>query len=310
MIDILSNDKRRILILTYPKGASTSLRTILLPQWEQRLDTELNQFGERWILDESVRHDQVFDILEKYKGYTMYAFCREPVDRWSSTLLFLMQTKWDLFYSEISDTGQRITDSINADYLVKLVSTMVLINNKACHFDDVHMWRPLFTLLLIKVLHGDKVHLMQLDQMEKLVCDIHDVKRQTFYKNNEAISGYEKGHGYTSNQTHIPTLSTKWKSIVPYAIRNDEVLSPVRNYLSIDNEIYERVVSSGENATDVLLDVLTDERHSEAIGHLGHRDLVLGVNDFKKPLEKFEVLIPQEGDLYNTVKTSRGRFSR
>jgi hypothetical protein len=213
-----------------------------------------------------------------------------------------MQTKWDLFYSEISDVGQQITDNIHDDYLVKLVSTLVAINNNTCHFENVHMWRPLFTLLLVKILHGDNVHLMHLDQMENVVCDIHDVKRQTFSRANEATSGYFEGHGYTSNQTHIPTLSTKWKSIVPSAIRNEEVLAPVRNYLSIDCQIYERVVLACENANDVLLEILTD-------GEVYHNPgLRFGPKDFQKPLEQFVQQIPQEGEPYDTVITSMGRF--
>ena len=307
MIDILKNNKHKILMLTYPKGASTSLRRILLPAPHEKSITDLNQFGEKWILDASLRTDQLFPILEKHKDYTIYAFCREPIDRWSSTLLFLMQTKWDLFYSEISNTGQEITDNIDADYLIKLVSTLISINNNSCNFDNVHMWRPLFTLLQIKALYGDNVHLMQLDQMEKVVCDIHGVERQTFQKANSATTGYELGHGFTSNQAHIPTLSSKWKSIVPHAIRNEEALKTVKNYLSVDNEIYKRVVLSGENANDVLLNILTGPKHDGSKWHASSFidntiTTNFGINDFQAPLEQFLQLIPKEGDLHNAVK--------
>ena len=313
MIDILTNDNRKILMLTYPKGASTSLRTILLPSTGH--NTDVNQFGERWILEEGLRHTEVFDALKKYSDYTMYAFCREPVDRWSSTLLFLMQTKWDLFYSEISDTGQQIADNINANYLITLVSNMVAINNNSGHFGNVHMWRPLFTLLQIKILYGDNMHLMQLDQMENIICDIHDVERQPFKRSNEAMAGYNDGHGYTSNQTHIPTLSTKWQSIVPYAIRNEESLEPVRNYLAVDNEIYRRVVLGGEDATDVLISILTKVKSESSflepiIFDDADNHTNLGINDFQSPLKAFLELIPQFSDLYNIVVTSVGRFDR
>lgn len=314
MIDVLRNNKHKILMLTYPKGASTSLRRILLPPYHQSPSPDLNQFGEEWLLDPSLLPNQLFPILEKYKDYTIYAFCREPVDRWSSTLLFLMQTKWDLFYSEISDTGQQIANNIDADYLIKLVSTLISINNNSCHFNDVHMRRPLFTLLQIKALYGDNVHLMQLDQMEKVVCDIHGVEAQTFQKANGAITGYELGHGYTSNQTHIPTLSSKWQSIVPHAIRNEEALKPVKNYLSVDNEIYKRVVLDDENANDVLLNILTGPRHdgSKWVKWIGPHFIKTdsGIGDFKEPLEHFLELIPQEGDLYNAGRKSIADFTK
>ena len=299
MIDVLINNKHKILMLTYPKGASTSLRRILLPAPHESSVTNLNQFGEEWLLDASLLPNQLFPTLEKCKDYTIYAFCREPVDRWSTTLLFLMQTKWDLFYSEISDAGQQIADNINADYLIKLVSTLISINNNSCCFNDAHMQLPLFTLLQIKALYGDNVHLMQLDQIENVVCDIHGVERQTFQKANSATAGYELGHGYTSNQTHIPTLSSKWQSIVPHAIRNEGALKPVKNYLSVDNEIYKRVVLGNENANDVLLNILIGHRHdgSKWVRWIERDDS--DMRDFKGPLEQFLKLIPQKSDLHN-----------
>ena len=49
MFDFLVNDKLKTICLTYPKGASTSIRTILMPRFEDsELGINVNEFGEKW----------------------------------------------------------------------------------------------------------------------------------------------------------------------------------------------------------------------------------------------------------------------
>lgn len=85
MLDVLVNDKLKTICLTYPKGASSSVRTILMPHFDNRL-LGTNEFGEKWILNESVSNGEIHQHLANYPDYKIYAFCREPVDRWATGL--------------------------------------------------------------------------------------------------------------------------------------------------------------------------------------------------------------------------------
>ena len=217
MLDILVNDNLKTICLTYPKGASSSIRTILMPQFKKR-ELGVNEFGEKWILNESGYPDsEIHKHLANYPDYKIYAFCREPVDRWATGLLFMMHTHWDLFYSDISNAGQEIADNASDEYIRQLVLTMISINNNRCDFNDVHMHRPLFTLLQIKLLHSD-VHLIPLSLMENILCDIHSVPRQKFERVNTSDDGYERGHGHHDNSAFIAKLHTRWRQIIVNAV--------------------------------------------------------------------------------------------
>ena len=256
MLDVLVNNKLKTICLTYPKGASSSVRTILMPRFDNRL-LGTNEFGEKWILTESVSDGEIHQHLANYPDYKIYAFCREPVDRWATGLLFMMHTKWDLFYSDVSNAGQEIADNASDEYIRQLVSSMVSINNQQCDFNDVHMYRPLFTLLQIKLAHSD-VHLIPLSLMEDILCDIHTVPRQTFHRSNTSDDGYERGHydHHHDNSKFITKLHTKWKQVISDAIRSHPDFLPVSDYLSIENKVYNQLVVDGQNAESIFLEIL------------------------------------------------------
>ena len=62
MLDVLVNDNLKTICLTYPKGASSSVRTILMPHFDDRL-LGTNEFGEKWILTESVSDGEIHQHL-------------------------------------------------------------------------------------------------------------------------------------------------------------------------------------------------------------------------------------------------------
>ena len=267
MFDFLVNDKLKTICLTYPKGASTSIRTILMPRFEDsELGINVNEFGEKWILDDQIPDSEVHSHLAKYPDYKIYAFCREPVERWVTGLLFIMHTHWDLFYSDVSNAGQQISDNASNEYIKQLVLTMVSINNQRCDFNDVHMHRALFTLLQIKLIRGDFAHLMPLSSIDGVLCDIHNAPRQTFAKENTSVDGYERGHGHHDNSKFIPKLHSRWKEVIINAVREQEDFSAVDDYLSIENKVYKQQVQSGQDAGDIFNQILDGTSCSRATG--------------------------------------------
>lgn len=256
MLDVLVNDKLKTICLTYPKGASSSIRTILKPG---NGETPFNNaLGNEWILDETILQTVIHKHLAKYPDYKIYAFCREPVERWATGLLFIMHTKWDLFYSDVSNAGQDIADNASNEYIKQLVSSMISINNYRCDFNDIHLWRPLFTLLQIKLIHGDRVHLMPLSAMERVLCDIHDSPRQEFIQINTSADGYSRGHGHHDNSSFIANLHNRWKQVIVNAVVKDKDFVAVSNYLSIENKIYQEQVLSGQDAESIFFKILDD----------------------------------------------------
>jgi len=256
MLDVLVNDNLKTICLTYPKGASSSIRTILMPPSPHDHSLSVNKFGEKWILDETIDNSVIHKHLARYSDYKIYAFCREPVERWATGLLFIMHTKWDLFYSDVSNAGQEIADNASNEYIKQLVSSMISINNYRCDFNDIHMHRELFTLLQIKLIHSDRVHLMPLSSMEGVLCDIHNAPRQEFIQINTSADGYSRGHGHYDNSLFISKLHDRWKQVIVNAVREQEDFSAVSNYLSIENKIYQQQVLSGQNAESILLEIL------------------------------------------------------
>jgi len=254
MLDVLVNHKLKTICLTYPKGASTSLRSVLLPRFDNQNNT-LNEFNQEWTLHSSINNGAIHTHLANYEDYTIYAFCREPVDRWATGLLFMMHTHWDLFYSDISNAGQEIADNASDEYIRQLVLTMISINNNRCDFNDVHMHRPLFTLLQIKLLHSD-VHLIPLSLMENILCDIHSVPRQKFERVNTSDDGYERGHGHHDNSAFIAKLHTRWRQIIVNAVHGHPDFFPVSNYLSIENKVYNQLVVDGHRAEYIFQGIL------------------------------------------------------
>ena len=254
MLDVLVNDNLKTICLTYPKGASSSIRTILMPQFKKR-ELGVNEFGEKWILNESVSDGEIHKHLANYPDYKIYAFCREPVERWATGLLFMMHTHWDLFYSDVSNVGQEIADNASDEYIRQLVLTMISINNNRCDFNDVHMHRPLFTLLQIKLLHSD-VHLIPLSLMENILCDIHKVPRQKFERVNTSDDGYERGHGHHDNSKFIKKLHNRWRQIIVNAVHGHPDFVPVSNYLSIENKVYNQLVVDGHRAEYIFQGIL------------------------------------------------------
>lgn len=266
MLDVLVNHKLKTICLTYPKGASTSLRSVLLPRFDNQ-DNTLNEFNQEWTLHSSINNGEIHTHLANYEDYTIYAFCREPVDRWATGLLFMMHTHWDLFYSDISNAGQDIVDNASDEYLRQLVSTIVSINNQRCDFNDVHMWRPLFTLLQIKILNNDRVHLMPLSLMDQVLCDIHSVPRQTFPRENTSDDGYEPGHGHHDNSAFIAKLHTRWKQVIVNAVEGRPEFTSVKDYLSIEDKVYKQVVIGGHDVESVFSQIITDGSCKLASGY-------------------------------------------
>lgn len=84
--------------------------------------------------------------------------------------------------------------------------------------------------------------------MEDILCDIHNAPRQTFAKENTSVDGYERGHGHHDNSKFIPKLHSRWKEVISNDVHGHPDFSPVSDYLSIENKIYNQLVVDGHTA--------------------------------------------------------------
>ena len=261
-MDIAVCTQLKTALLTYPKSGSCSLKASVNAD-KGRKQTPIEHQWDWHVLHEGEqRFVQKFTDIVPY-DYEIYAFCREPVDRWVSTFVFLSQTKYNLFYSDISNVGSNIAEADNAFYL-KFFNTLIHINNYHSTLNDMHTVRTLFPLLVLNTMYP-AMHMVDLSEMNSVLCKVNNIDYD-FPKENTASAGYSVGFENTANQEHIPIIRTRFHQLLtPELSKNwryeaaHEVTATnaVRAFLHLEKYVYQKmVVEKSQDAAHELNEIL------------------------------------------------------
>ena len=229
--------------ITYPKSGSSSLDHL---------------FGEYGIAEHNIPHTWErhklpvsTDFLQTVKDiiplhYNITAFVRDPVNRWVSTFVFIAQTRYNLFFADISDVQKNVSEATE-EWLVDWVDKIIFLDRFDCTLNDPHFCRMLYPLLLLNIIYPN-MQIKKLGYMSNVIGKIYNVQDKPLSVKNSAKDGYSVGFSYHNNQKYIYPLQQKlhdvldgklrvpWNSKLEY--EGQTSLNAIRGYLHLENHIY------------------------------------------------------------------------
>lgn len=229
----------KTIFITYPKCGSNTCHRALQ-----------KQFGDNFTL---VKLGWQFDAVEKFqkeipKGYRVHAFVRDPVERWISGLVFLSQTSYNLFYSDISNVKENIANA-NDQWYMNYFDAIVQLNNWEGSLADMHMARWIYPLFLVQTLTPNMT-LHDVYSMDTVISNAYGTEPKILEKMNTAEVGYGPGFLHSNNQEHIPTIKKRFESLLtkplndlwaPNVRNGESPLNAVRGYLDLEKFLYRRI---------------------------------------------------------------------
>jgi len=253
--------------LSYPKAGSCSIADILTRCNELDDPDEITQAD--WN-ESGISEDRLLSaITTRWKDFTVYAVCREPIERWISSLVFLCQTEWDLFHSDISDLGHNIADKADTTWVHHFTRVLVTLNMDHAHFCNSHMSRMLWPFLIVSTQHKN-FNMIPLADLDATVAQVHGLSSYTSVHRNTAEEGYSSGFDHSGDTTHalaikkifIDALTPRLKQNYDFDLqRHDDNLDEINRYLEIEKFVWRTMVTRPDAYTDkknLVSKILTD----------------------------------------------------
>lgn len=257
-MNIFTNDHLKTAFISYPKSGSNTLKEYLCPHFDHN-----RVFEYEW-RDWSATNGQLndpntlfSDTLKRIpQDYTVYAFCREPVDRWLSAFVFVLQTNFNLFYSDISNVKKNIANAPDKFYK-KFFSSILKLNNYEATLGDMHFGRQLYPLLLLKTQYKN-MHLVDVNEMNKIVCEVNESEYIHKDKANALDTayapGFENTQGLEENIDWLKIINSRFRELFQAELskpwfqdqKNTDDVNMVRKYLHMEKLIYNRFVERKE----------------------------------------------------------------
>ena len=258
--------------ITYPKSGSSSLDYL---------------FGEHGIAHHSIPHawerhkiSDCTNLLQAVQNiipsdYNITAFVRDPINRWVSTFVFIAQTRYNLFFADISDVQKNVSEATE-EWLLDWVDKIIFLDRYNCTLNDPHFCRMLYPLLLINAIYPN-MQIQKLGLMSDTIGQIYDLQDRPLSVRNSAKGGYSEGFSYHENQKYIYPLQQKLHDIldgklrVPWSKKLEQQgqtsLNAIRGYLHLENHIYHNL---HEQPTKLLELIIRNEQHF--IGNMMGKD--------------------------------------
>ena len=314
-MDVAICHELETVFISYPKSGSCSLKKAL------NIDKFSAQTPVSYDWNWNVLHVGQPDFLTKFcnlvpTNYKTYAFCRDPVDRWISTFVFVLQTNYDLFYSSISNTvGNEIANASDLFYM-KLMETLVRINNFHATLSDQHMARYLLPLCFINSIYPN-MEMVDLNKMDDVIKTVNNVDPDyTFPKLNTAEEGYGPGFENSHNQSHVPQIRKRYSQLltpmlnlvwVPGTGTASEEIQAVQRYLHLEKTIYKNMVVERQDACDVINNIFSQELAFLEHG-LGYEYSVVDCNSYDGVVTAYLDRGLCNEKVYNSLLTNIWRF--
>mgnify|MGYP005709102597 CR=1 FL=1 len=229
----------KTIFITYPKCGSNTCNYALQKQFGDNFTkVKLN-----WTRT-GVREFQ----KQVPKEYRVHAFVRDPVERWISGLVFLSQTSYNLFYSDISNVKENIANA-NDQWYMNYFNSIVQLNNWEGTLADAHMARWIYPLFLVQTLTSNMT-LHDVYSMDTVMSNAYGTEPKTIEKMNTAEVGYGPGFLHSNNQEHIPTIKKRFERLLskplndlwdPFQRSGDSPLNAIRGYLDLEKFLFRRI---------------------------------------------------------------------
>jgi len=264
-MNIFTSDHLKTAFISYPKSGSNTLREYLNPHFDNNRVFEYDWRDWTKIKGQLTDPNTMFsETLNRIpQDYTVYAFCREPVDRWLSAFVFVLQTNLNLFYSDISNVKKDIANAPD-EFYTKFFSSIMKLNNHEATLGDMHFSRQLYPLLLLKTQYKN-MHLVDVNEMNKIVCEVNQSEYIHKDKANALDTAYAPGFENTQdleeNIIPLKIINSRFRKLFQaqlskpwypeHKITDDAVYS-VRQYLHMEKLIYNRFVERKELLSDAM----------------------------------------------------------
>ena len=228
----------KTVFITYPKCGSNSCHYALT-----------HEFGNNFT---KIVAQSTSDVVDEFhnivpEGYDVHAFIRDPVERWISGFVFLLQTSYNLFYSDISNVKENIAEADDQWYM-NYFNSIITLNNYDCTLNDSHMARWIYPLFLLQTV-TPKMVLHDVYNMDKVLSKAYQTEDKELEKLNSAEAGYSPGFAHSDNQEHIPTIKKRFENLLtgkleaswqPGVRKDDSAINAVRAYLDVEKSLYRR----------------------------------------------------------------------
>ena len=199
------SERLQVGFLSYPKAGSCSIADILT----RCNDLDPDEITQADWNESGISEDRLLSaITTRWKDFTVYAVCREPIERWISSLVFLCQTEWDLFHSDISDLGHNIADKADTTWVHHFTRVLVTLNMDHAHFCNSHMSRMLWPFLIVSTQHKN-FNMIPLADLDATVAQVHGLSSYTSVHRNTAEEGYSSGFEHSGEKFVWRTIVTR-----------------------------------------------------------------------------------------------------
>jgi hypothetical protein len=257
------NDFLKVAIISYPKSGSTSLQVHLLGVTNRSDDEKITKYSfdtagaRHWRTIEYRPQGVVqYSFLETLtnavpKDYSIYTFVRDPVERYISGFVFVCHASYNLFFSDISDIQEKLGEQSD-DYLLKYMEDIMRLASLNPTLNDDHMSRNIYPLLIIKTMYPN-MKMVKLDDMNKTLCNIHNVPYVELEKRNAVEAGYDIGHRGSENQTGMKKLVERYKTLMTHRLQrpwdvnlqdhSSNWINIIKGYLYLERKIFDKIAS-------------------------------------------------------------------
>lgn len=257
-MNIFTCDHLKTAFISYPKSGSNTLQEYLSPHFDHNRVFEYDWRDWTKIKGQLTDPNSMFsETLNRIpQDYTVYAFCREPVDRWLSAFVFVLQTNLNLFYSDISNVKKDIANAPD-EFYTKFFSSIMKLNNHEATLGDMHFSRQLYPLLLLKTQYKN-MHLVDVNEMNKIVCEVNHSEYIHKDKANALDTAYAPGFENTQdleeNIDWLKIINSRFRKLFQAQLskpwyaehKNPDAVYSVRQYLHMEKLIYNRFVEREE----------------------------------------------------------------
>lgn len=312
-MDVAISHKFKTALITYPKSGSCSLKVAL------NIETARSPVKHKWDWHTVEPGKNCLNTLNNIlpRDYKIYAFCREPVERWISTFVFLLQTNYNLFYSDISTVGENIANA-NDQFYANFFKTIMKLNNQHATLSDMHMARYLYPLALVNTMY-DNMKMVELSRFNEIVSQVNQMDYYDFPKENSAETGYSIGfeHSGSASVSAIkknfsriltPVLSPEWK----WTNNKDlyvVAVNSVQKYLHLEKTVYKSLVCGDKDPTQMINEIFTEHQHIKFLEN-GLNDVYYqsSLNSYKNITQSYVDEGFTHNDVFDIMQTNVWRF--